>query len=559
MSEEAKPAEAEPSENGEERFGVPWRLRVFLRWARMVLLYRLPPEEAREVRRAVEAEGAFSERFALLSALSAGIAALGLLQSSPAVVIGAMLVSPLMGPIAALGFGFASLDAKRIQSSAQVLGVGAAIGVGVSLVITLLSPMRDPTPEIIARTAPTLLDLAVALLSGIAGGYASVHRKGETAIGVAIATALMPPLATVGYSLAVLRFDFAAGAGLLFLTNLAAISFSFALVARQRGVARPLSRVEFKPFHVVLGAIAFLMLATPLALTLRQITQEAYATSTARHLLADYFGVDGSQVAQLSVTWPNLEPPRVEATVITPAYRVDASSELEQRLATALRARPTLTLNQVVAADVEAQTRALIDAALSNQPAAEQRPTPPIEQARAASILPVDSAWADADQNTIYLRAVALEGVRLRDYRTEEARLDALIDGWRVRIIPPFRERLFLPFASGSETPDYATLDAAADARWALTRWNVRRIGLEGLAGRRTDASAASRTLAQARVTAASRMEPLAGFELSPVVASRDTAEALFAEGGDARVTGVDIRVRPNALPSAQPEAASTQ
>lgn len=228
------------------------------RWARRLLFQRLPAAEARAIREGVDADGVLTERFTLMCALSAGIATIGLLQSSSAVVIGAMLVSPLMGPIAALGFGFASLDGRRIQIAARTILIGAATGVAVGMLLTWLSPVRNATPEIIARTAPTLLDLAVALLSGIAGGYVTVHQKGEAAIGVAIATALMPPLATLGYSLAVMRADFAGGAVLLFLTNLAAIAFAFALVARLRGVARPLRNVEFKPHYVVLGVGAFL-------------------------------------------------------------------------------------------------------------------------------------------------------------------------------------------------------------------------------------------------------------------------------------------------------------
>jgi uncharacterized hydrophobic protein (TIGR00271 family) len=154
------------------------------------------------LRHQVQDDGALTRGYMLMCGLAAGIAALGLLQSSTAVVIGAMLVSPLMSPIAALGFGFASIDGQRIRDAARVVLVGAAIGIAAGMLITWISPIRNATPELLARTQPTLLDLAVALLSGIAGGYATVMGKGGTAIGVAIATALMPPLTTVGYGIA---------------------------------------------------------------------------------------------------------------------------------------------------------------------------------------------------------------------------------------------------------------------------------------------------------------------------------------------------------------------
>ncbi|HRK63644.1 MAG TPA: DUF389 domain-containing protein, partial [Terricaulis sp.] len=125
---------------------------VWLRYLRRLLLRRLPAEEAADVREHVDEEGRLTERYALMCALSAGIATLGLLQSSSAVVIGAMLVSPLMGPIAKLGFEFGSLDARRAQEAARVVLIGAAVGVGIGMVLTWLSPIRNATPEIIART-----------------------------------------------------------------------------------------------------------------------------------------------------------------------------------------------------------------------------------------------------------------------------------------------------------------------------------------------------------------------------------------------------------------------
>ena len=218
-------------------------MRLRIRFAQAILLPELSPKDAYDLRHQVIDEGSLSQGYVLMCALSAGIATLGLLQSSTAVVIGAMLISPLMSPIAALGFGFASIDGQRIRDAAKVVLVGALIGIATGMLLTLISPIRTATPEILARTEPTLLDLAVALLSGIAGGYATVRGKGGTAIGVAIATALMPPLATVGYGLGVMNPAYALGAFLLFLTNLSAIAFAFAVIARLSGAARPLANV----------------------------------------------------------------------------------------------------------------------------------------------------------------------------------------------------------------------------------------------------------------------------------------------------------------------------
>jgi uncharacterized hydrophobic protein (TIGR00271 family) len=146
--------------------------------------------------------GSLTPAFVFLVVISCAIATLGLLLNSVAVIIGAMLVAPLMGPIISLGFAVASTDIKHGIQAAQALLIGILMALGTSYVIVKLSPFIAPTTEILARTQPNLFDLLVAVLSGLAGGYAIVRREIGTVAGVAIATALMPPLATAGYGLA---------------------------------------------------------------------------------------------------------------------------------------------------------------------------------------------------------------------------------------------------------------------------------------------------------------------------------------------------------------------
>ena len=509
----------------------------FMRLRRLALM-QLPPEEAKEVRQHIEEEGALTERYVLMCALSAGIATLGLLQSSPAVVIGAMLVSPLMGPIGALGFGLASADSDRIFRAARAVGIGSVVGVLIGVPITGLSPIRNATPEIVARTAPTLLDLAVALLSGLAGGYATVHRRGETAIGVAIATALMPPLAALGYSIAVWRLDFVFGSLLLFLTNLAAISLAFAVVTRVRGVARPFWGVRVTWRLVAAGAAALLVLATPLALTLRRVSQEAVAINAARRQIAQIMGEDFGSIAQVSVTWPNLERPRVEAVVITERYVEDAEPRLAQALEERLHAPPLVSLQQLVATNTRAETQAMIEAALAPQPGS----TPPIEAVRQAARTPTLSAWADLSTRTIFLASAPLPERSLADYREEERRLDALRPGWRVAVIPPFQERLWVGFDDDAVVLTEAgqrDLDAII---WGLRRWGAARVRLEGLSGRNTGVSAASQAFATARAAEVGRRLRAAGFEVEERIAELTTSRSLYEAGGVDRVRAVDIR-----------------
>ncbi len=172
--------------------------------------------------------------FFMMIGLAAGIAALGLLLNSPAVIIGAMLVAPLMAAIVGIGLGIVQADGKLLGLSASATIRGMLLAIAMGLLAGLIIPGIDrasPPSEILGRTAPSLLDLGVALVSGLAGAYAICRKDVSSSLpGVAIAAALVPPLATVGIGISWLRLDIAQGALVLFLTNLVAISAASALV-----------------------------------------------------------------------------------------------------------------------------------------------------------------------------------------------------------------------------------------------------------------------------------------------------------------------------------------
>jgi len=159
---------------------------------------------------------------------SAGIATFGLVESSPAVIIGAMLVSPLMGPIMGAGLALAIGDLYLGVLSVLNLAVSVAVSVAFSGFLVWLLPFHSVTAEILSRTNPNLLDLGIALFSGLAGSVVVSRGSGSEGVtalpGVAIAVALMPPLCTVGFGLGSgLDLEIMGGAGLLFVTNLVAI------------------------------------------------------------------------------------------------------------------------------------------------------------------------------------------------------------------------------------------------------------------------------------------------------------------------------------------------
>lgn len=165
------------------------------------------------------------------------IASLGLNTNSTAVIIGAMLISPLMGPIVGIGTALGRWDISLLTRSARNLGVAVGISLLTSTIYFLLTPLGDAQSELIARTTPTLLDALIAVFGGLAGAVAVVRQdKSNVVPGVAIATALMPPLCTAGYGLAHLDPAFFFGAFYMFFVNGVCISAATYVVFRAAGM-----------------------------------------------------------------------------------------------------------------------------------------------------------------------------------------------------------------------------------------------------------------------------------------------------------------------------------
>jgi uncharacterized hydrophobic protein (TIGR00271 family) len=164
---------------------------------------------------------------------SAMLASIGLDTGSGAVIIGAMLISPLMSPILGVGLSVGINDREMLVASLKNLALAAAAGLVVSTFYFSITPLGEPTNEILARTQPTLLDVMVAFFGGVAGIVSISRSDRSNAIpGVAIATALMPPLCTAGYGLAIGRFDYFFGGFYLFFINAVFISLSTFLIVK---------------------------------------------------------------------------------------------------------------------------------------------------------------------------------------------------------------------------------------------------------------------------------------------------------------------------------------
>lgn len=161
------------------------------------------------------------------------IASLGLNVNSTAVVIGAMLISPLMGPIMGLGLGMAINDLTLLKKAGYNYLFAAGVGLLTSTIYFAISPINDAHSEILSRTSPNIYDVLIAFFGGLAGILATSSKlKGNVIPGVAIATALMPPLCTAGYGLATWQLDYFLGAFYLFLINTVFIALATLITSR---------------------------------------------------------------------------------------------------------------------------------------------------------------------------------------------------------------------------------------------------------------------------------------------------------------------------------------
>jgi uncharacterized hydrophobic protein (TIGR00271 family) len=263
--------------SGVPAFSLWERLREREVWTekqREEVLDELFPDDHRQIQ--------YIKRFATLIVLSTMIAAFGLLSNSAAVVIGAMLVAPLMTPMLALSASLVYAQMRRFMGALLLVIFGTLAAIAVGWFVALIAS-GGVTPdaldsEILARTSPSLLDLGIAVAAGLAGGYVLTHKGSMSSLpGVAIAVALVPPLATVGVTLRLGATDLASGALLLYTTNLIAIVLSASIVMLMSGFVpdhvRQLARGKMG-IRLLPWVIALIAVAVPLAIHTRAVIEE---------------------------------------------------------------------------------------------------------------------------------------------------------------------------------------------------------------------------------------------------------------------------------------------
>jgi len=260
-----------------------WRVRLLRFWRRLI------PRIDLERRAVVQVQLRESSRpdfdFFLLVFLSCIIATFGLLTDSAAVIIGAMLVAPLMSPIIGLGLASITGDGRLLRDATSALLRGAALAVLISFLLTwsntylpfIVLQGQELPGEVLSRVRPSPIDLGIALAGGLAAAFALAMPNISAALpGVAIATALMPPLCTVGVGLALGRWTIAGGATLLFITNAVTIAFAATLVFFALGFSpRPRDGSRRLPRSLQVSAFLTIGLLIPLTYFSVQFVQQA--------------------------------------------------------------------------------------------------------------------------------------------------------------------------------------------------------------------------------------------------------------------------------------------
>ncbi|MDG2045714.1 MAG: TIGR00341 family protein [Halioglobus sp.] len=228
-------------------------------------------EEYRELFISLRDNAKATHSFQVLMILSVLLALAGLYANSAPVIIGAMILAPLMLPIVSLAMGLARTESNLIRTSMRTLVIGILWGLGCAVFVAWAMPLDVPTAEMTARMSPTLMDLFVAVISGVAGAYAYAKEEvAKSLAGVAIAVALVPPLSVAGVGLGWGDWDMAGGALLLLITNLVGIALAASATFLVLGFA-PFRRARA---GIGISLLIMLLISAPLTLSFYSLVQK---------------------------------------------------------------------------------------------------------------------------------------------------------------------------------------------------------------------------------------------------------------------------------------------
>lgn len=245
-----------------------------------------------EIKKAVAFKG--TNLFVLIFAII--VASVGLNMNSPAVIIGAMLISPLMGPINGIGYSLATYNFTLLKVSIRNLSLAVFASLMASAVYFYLTPVNEAHSELLARISPTIYDVIIALFGGFAGILAlSSKLKGNVIPGVAIATALMPPICTAGYGLGTFQFNFFFGALYLFAINAVFIALATMIVSQylKFPIRSDIPAEKKKSLNRYISIIILITIVPSVYLGYKLVKKEEFSMN-AKSFLKDVSIVDGN-------------------------------------------------------------------------------------------------------------------------------------------------------------------------------------------------------------------------------------------------------------------------
>lgn len=261
------------------------------------------------------------------------IASVGLNVNSTAVVIGAMLISPLMGPIVGAGFALAVFDFELLKRCGKNLLIATIVSLVVSAIYFFISPFKDAQPELLARTSPTIYDVLIAFFGGLVGVIALTRvEKGNPIPGVAIATALMPPLCTAGYGLAMGNYSYFFGAFYLYSINCFFICIATYFIVRYLKY----TPVQFKNIRFekqIRYGISFLLLLmiVPSFYLAYNLLKEKQFNDNVSKFIENEFTANGYTIIFKEIKY-NTSPKKIELAFLSKRFSNEEEKQLNHRL-----------------------------------------------------------------------------------------------------------------------------------------------------------------------------------------------------------------------------------
>jgi len=298
--------------------------------------------------------------------ISIVIACIGLNTNSIPIVIGAMLISPLMNGIMAIGYGYATKDNKLLSNALLSLVVEVTLCILTSAIYFLVSPIQSSTPELLSRISPTFYDVLIAIFGGLAGIIGLTRKdsdKGNVVPGVAIATALIPPLCTSGYGLATGQLNYFLGALYLFVINLFFIVITTYLFIKimKLSVYDKIDDSQDTVFNVVFIIIAVIIVVLPTIIFTYTIIQESLITNEANEYISNEFDFSETQVINSKVDLINNEIDVVVVGKTLTDQDIDKLIELKSKYNTLVDMQLKLYQNDTIDSVTESELNDILE------------------------------------------------------------------------------------------------------------------------------------------------------------------------------------------------------